>query len=116
MQWSLPGESFAAHWVAAWSLDRAVSSAELPLRSMYLVRSPVWATWRAFLTHRCATVSPRESDGMLQSQASVCALASAPIRFDPSAQNGPSNSSADTLFAEEGGRYSNKKRRSHSYL
>ncbi|RNC51491.1 ribonuclease HI [Trypanosoma cruzi] len=49
-------------------------------------------------------VSPRESGGMLRSQASVCASTSASISCGPSAQSCPSKSSAVVLFAEEGRR------------
>ncbi|ESS61430.1 hypothetical protein TCDM_10990 [Trypanosoma cruzi Dm28c] len=50
-------------------------------------------------------VSPLESDGMLRSQASMCASTSASISCGPSAQSCPSKSSAIVLFAEEGGRH-----------
>ncbi|RNF15254.1 hypothetical protein TcG_07268 [Trypanosoma cruzi] len=50
-------------------------------------------------------VSPLESDGMLRSQASVCASTSASISCGPSAQSCTSKSSAVVLLAEEGGRH-----------
>ncbi|RNF15248.1 hypothetical protein TcG_07262 [Trypanosoma cruzi] len=80
-----------------------MSGAVLFCHSVYLVRSPPLTTWSAFSMHRRAMVSPRESDGMLRSQASVCALRSAPIICGSSAQSCPSNSSAVVLFAEKRG-------------
>ncbi|KAF8279530.1 hypothetical protein TcBrA4_0102070 [Trypanosoma cruzi] len=50
-------------------------------------------------------VSPLESDGMLRSQASVCASTFASIICGPSAQSCTSKSSAVVLLAEEGGRH-----------
>ncbi|EKG07089.1 hypothetical protein TCSYLVIO_001793 [Trypanosoma cruzi] len=82
-----------------------MSGAVLFCHSVYLVRSPLLTTWSAFSVHRRAMVSPLESDGMLRSQASVCASTSASISCGPSAQSCTSKSSAVVLFAEEGGRH-----------
>ncbi|EKG04912.1 hypothetical protein TCSYLVIO_004021 [Trypanosoma cruzi] len=88
--------------------ERAMSSAVLPCHSVYLMRSPLLTTCSAFSMHRRAMVSPLESDGMLRSQASVCASTSASIICGPFAQSCPSNSSAVVLFSEKGRKYTDK--------
>ncbi|KAF8306295.1 hypothetical protein TcBrA4_0032060 [Trypanosoma cruzi] len=82
-----------------------MSGAVLFCHSVYLVRSPLLTNWSAFSVHRRAMVSPQESDGMLLSQASMCASTSASISCGSSAQSCTSKSSAIVLFAEEGGRH-----------
>ncbi|RNC38311.1 ribonuclease HI [Trypanosoma cruzi] len=78
MQGSLSGEGCAPQWATTQSSGRAMSDVKLLCCSVYLVRSPALMNWGTFSMHRCAKISPREPDGMLRSQASLCALVSLP--------------------------------------
>ncbi|RNC51077.1 hypothetical protein TcCL_ESM11839 [Trypanosoma cruzi] len=87
MRRPLSGEGCAVQWMTTQPLDGAMPGAVLPCRSVYLVRSPASTNWDTFSTRRCATVSPRESDGTLRSQAPLCA--SPPVVCFPFARAAP---------------------------
>ncbi|RNF23818.1 hypothetical protein TcG_01170 [Trypanosoma cruzi] len=82
-----------------------MSGAVLFCHSVYLVRSQLLTAWSAFSMHRRAMVSPRESDGMLRSQASVCASTSASIICGPCARSCPPDSSTVILLEDVGRKY-----------